>query len=80
MLQQTWNCSRTDCHYTAPFFHFALNIMAYEIDLSGKVALVTGASSGLGARFAKVLADAGATDQEIADIVGGNFDRLFPVG
>ena len=35
--------------------------MAYDIDLSGKVALVTGASSGLGARFAKVLAEAGAT-------------------
>jgi NAD(P)-dependent dehydrogenase (short-subunit alcohol dehydrogenase family) len=35
--------------------------MAYEIDLSGKVALVTGASSGLGSRFAKVLAQAGAT-------------------
>ncbi|HEX4325621.1 MAG TPA: SDR family oxidoreductase [Burkholderiales bacterium] len=35
--------------------------MAYEIDLTGKVALVTGASSGLGARFAKVLAQAGAT-------------------
>ena len=35
--------------------------MAYEIELSGKVALVTGASSGLGARFAKVLAEAGAT-------------------
>lgn len=30
-------------------------------ELSGKVALVTGASSGLGARFAQVLAGAGAT-------------------
>src|SRR5574343_1109531 len=34
--------------------------MAYEIDLSGRVALVTGASSGLGAQFAKTLAAAGA--------------------
>ena len=34
--------------------------MAYEIDLSGRVALVTGASSGLGAQFAKTLAKAGA--------------------
>lgn len=34
--------------------------MAYEIDLSGRVALVTGASSGLGAQFARVLARAGA--------------------
>ena len=34
--------------------------MAYEIDLSGRVALVTGASSGLGAQFAKTLANAGA--------------------
>jgi NAD(P)-dependent dehydrogenase (short-subunit alcohol dehydrogenase family) len=32
-----------------------------KIDLSGKVALVTGASSGLGARFARVLAESGAT-------------------
>ncbi len=35
--------------------------MGIEVDFKGKVALVTGASSGLGARFAKVLADAGAT-------------------
>lgn len=34
--------------------------MAYTIDLSGRVALVTGASSGLGWRFAQVLAQAGA--------------------
>jgi NADP-dependent 3-hydroxy acid dehydrogenase YdfG len=34
--------------------------MAYEIDLSGRIALVTGASSGLGAQFAKTLAKAGA--------------------
>ena len=31
-----------------------------ELNFDGKVALVTGASSGLGARFAKVLAEAGA--------------------
>lgn len=34
--------------------------MGLSINLEGKVALVTGASSGLGARFAQVLADAGA--------------------
>ena len=34
--------------------------MAIEFNLEGKTALVTGASSGLGARFAKVLAQAGA--------------------
>ena len=34
--------------------------MAYSIDLSGRVALVTGASSGLGAQFARALASAGA--------------------
>jgi NAD(P)-dependent dehydrogenase (short-subunit alcohol dehydrogenase family) len=34
--------------------------MAYEIDLSGRVAFVTGASSGLGAQFAKALSAAGA--------------------
>ena len=34
--------------------------MAYSLDLSGRVALVTGASGGLGAQFAKTLAKAGA--------------------
>jgi NAD(P)-dependent dehydrogenase (short-subunit alcohol dehydrogenase family) len=34
--------------------------MSYNIDLAGRVALVTGASSGLGAQFAKTLAKAGA--------------------
>ncbi len=33
--------------------------MGYSIDLSGRVALVTGASSGLGTQFAKTLASAG---------------------
>jgi NAD(P)-dependent dehydrogenase (short-subunit alcohol dehydrogenase family) len=34
--------------------------MSYTIDLSGRVALVTGATSGLGEQFAKTLAAAGA--------------------
>src|SRR5665647_1621688 len=34
--------------------------MAYSIDLSGRVAFVSGASSGLGAQFARTLASAGA--------------------
>jgi hypothetical protein len=34
--------------------------MGYDIDLAGRVALVTGASSGLGAQFARTLARAGA--------------------
>ncbi|MEJ7932257.1 SDR family oxidoreductase [Ramlibacter sp. AN1015] len=34
--------------------------MSYSIDLSGRVAFITGASSGLGAQFARTLACAGA--------------------
>ena len=34
--------------------------MGLSINLEGKVALITGASSGLGARFAHTLAAAGA--------------------
>jgi hypothetical protein len=34
--------------------------MSYDLDLSGRVAFVTGASSGLGAQFARTLARAGA--------------------
>jgi NAD(P)-dependent dehydrogenase (short-subunit alcohol dehydrogenase family) len=33
--------------------------LAYQIDLSGRVAMVTGASSGLGAQFARALSHAG---------------------
>jgi len=34
--------------------------VSYQLDLSGRVALITGASSGLGAQFAKTLSRAGA--------------------
>ena len=46
--------------------------MSYTIDLSGRVALVTGASSGLGTQFAKTLANAGAA----VALAGRRVDRL----
>lgn len=46
--------------------------MSYQIDLSGRVALVTGASSGLGTQFAKTLAAAGAG----VVLAGRNLERL----
>jgi NAD(P)-dependent dehydrogenase (short-subunit alcohol dehydrogenase family) len=46
--------------------------MSYNIDLSGRVALVTGASSGLGTQFAKTLAKAGAG----VVLAGRRVDRL----
>ncbi|MDM0068133.1 SDR family oxidoreductase [Variovorax sp. J31P207] len=46
--------------------------MAYSIDLSGRVAFVTGASTGLGAQFAKTLARAGAA----VVLASRNTDRL----
>ena len=46
--------------------------MSYSIDLSGRVALVTGASSGLGEQFARTLAKAGAA----VVLAGRRTDRL----
>ncbi|APW37906.1 short-chain dehydrogenase [Rhodoferax koreense] len=46
--------------------------MAYSIDLSGRIALVTGASGGLGAQFARSLSRAGAA----VVLASRNVDRL----
>ncbi|HEU4459618.1 MAG TPA: SDR family oxidoreductase [Methylibium sp.] len=46
--------------------------MSYAIDLSGRVALVTGASSGLGAQFARTLSAAGAA----VVLAGRRIERL----
>jgi hypothetical protein len=52
-------CPRHFAHHEC--FHFSQEFtMSYSLDLSGRVALVTGASSGLGAQFARTLAGAGA--------------------
>jgi NAD(P)-dependent dehydrogenase (short-subunit alcohol dehydrogenase family) len=46
--------------------------MAYSIDLSGRVAFITGASGGLGAQFARTLARAGAA----VVLASRNVDKL----
>ena len=46
--------------------------MSYTLDLSGRVALVTGASSGLGRQFARVLSQAGAA----VVLASSKLDRL----
>lgn len=46
--------------------------MAYSIDLAGRVALITGASGGLGAQFARTLAQAGAA----VVLAGRRIERL----
>ena len=60
-----------------------------EVDLTGQVALVTGATSGLGWRFARVLASVGATmvptgrreDRlgELRDVINADGGRCYPV-
>jgi NAD(P)-dependent dehydrogenase (short-subunit alcohol dehydrogenase family) len=51
---------RTQSNDRSIFRNLEDSQMAYSIDLSGRVAFVTGASSGLGAQFARTLARAGA--------------------
>ncbi len=46
--------------------------MAYSIDLSGRVAFITGASGGLGAQFARTLARAGAAVVLAAAVLSGS--------
>ena len=63
--------------------------MAYQIDLTGKVAFVTGASSGLGEQFAHSLANAGATVviaarrverlEQVAKDIQAKGGRAFPI-
>jgi NAD(P)-dependent dehydrogenase (short-subunit alcohol dehydrogenase family) len=48
-----WQCHQAHANHGEKF-------VGIEVNFEGKIALVTGASSGLGARFAKVLAEAGA--------------------
>ena len=56
--------------------------MSYNIDLSGRVAFVTGASIGLGAQFSKTLSAAGAGVVQTIAIPpnGSNNMPVSPVG
>jgi NAD(P)-dependent dehydrogenase (short-subunit alcohol dehydrogenase family) len=65
------------------------SIVTWSVNLAGKCALVTGASSGLGRHFAQVLANAGASVvvaarrtsalDELADVIESSGGRAFPV-
>jgi NAD(P)-dependent dehydrogenase (short-subunit alcohol dehydrogenase family) len=69
-------CVKAACHNcSADFprqFSYGDFEMAYSIDLSGRVALITGASGGLGAQFARSLSRAGAA----VVLASRNVDKL----
>jgi NAD(P)-dependent dehydrogenase (short-subunit alcohol dehydrogenase family) len=49
--------------------------MAYNIELSGRVAFITGAFSGLGSQFARTLSRAGVA--HVQDVSEGDVDFTF---
>src|SRR5262249_37308217 len=69
-------CGRPGRHKACPYTAGRGDMKAAELfDLTGQVALVTGASSGLGVRFAQCLAENGAA----VALVARRVDRLAAV-